>query len=159
KEHLATAHSYDNLAYCLHSLEKYAEATDAFRSASLGWGSGRQGAGKSGFDRSHFKVENLSPWQGQAVTLVRQGKVAEAWVQAEAHLARGLLEDLDLHKVAEDSGRLARIEKFNASLLPLLTRSELSREERKQRDTLLKQRRQLQTEMAKALAERAEGRL
>jgi CHAT domain-containing protein len=157
--HPGTPVGHNHLALCLHALGKYTEAARHFRAASLGWESGRRNAGDTGFDRSLFRVEAVHPRPGLAACLVREGKAADAWAQAEAYLARGLLEDLEADRGDEDRERLARLAALNARLLPLLTRSELSRAERKEFDSIREQRSKLDAEMAKAVAVRSDARL
>jgi CHAT domain-containing protein/tetratricopeptide (TPR) repeat protein len=156
--HPETATSYNNLAFCLLRLGKYAEASRAFRSAALGREVGRLNAGHSGFDRSLFQANVFLPREGLAACLVRQGKAAEAWAQAEADLARGLLEDLNTDRTSEDREGLTRIQAINARLMPLLARQELDPTDHKLRDALLGQRANLEAEMAKAAVERSNAR-
>jgi CHAT domain-containing protein/tetratricopeptide (TPR) repeat protein len=156
--HPDTAGCYNSVASCLHQLGRYAEAARTFRSAALGREFGRLNAGLSGFDRSLFRAEHLSPRVGLAACLVREGKPAEAWAMAEANLARGLLEDLDADNAGEDRERLSRIQAINARLVPLLAPNDLSQADRKRRESLLEERVKLEAELAKAAVERSDAR-
>jgi tetratricopeptide (TPR) repeat protein len=158
EDHPDTARSYHNVAVCLHALGKYEDGAKRFRAAALGWEFGRLHAGRSGFDRSLFRVRYVPPREGLAACLVRQGKAADAWEQAEAELARGLLEDLAGGAGGPDRDRLARVEALNARLIPLLARSDLPEAEGKRRDALLAKRAELEAGMAREMLGRADAR-
>jgi CHAT domain-containing protein len=156
EQHPDTASSYNNLAFCLYSQAKYAEAARHFESALLGQEFGRLKAAGSGFERSLFRDKYLSPRAGLAVCLVRLEKPLQAWEQAESNLARGLLDDLLLSAgPSADADKLARLDKLDQALIPLLVREQLSPEQTKQRDTLAKERDDLVRELAAQTTERS----
>jgi tetratricopeptide (TPR) repeat protein len=153
EDHPDTAGSYNNVALCLHALGNRAEAMSHLRRALLGLDVGLHSAAPAGFDRSLFAAIQTQPRLLLACLLAREGKHAQAWRHAEAHLARGLLEALAGGKEAEDasSGALA---KLDARVVPLLGLEKPTAEQRKERDDLVSQRRALLRARARRVAER-----
>jgi CHAT domain-containing protein len=161
EQHPLTAASYNSVASCLAAQGKHKEAAHHWEAALLGFEYGRLLAGASGFDRARFLDRSLSPHAGLAVCLVRLGQAERAWHHAESDLARGLLDDF-LPPSREDPGdvqRLARLRQLDQALLPLLTHSELTAQQKKQREELTGQREQLLAELARAAARRARLRV
>jgi CHAT domain-containing protein/tetratricopeptide (TPR) repeat protein len=160
EQHPDTAQCYNSVAGCLYSQGKHAEAAECWQKALLGHESGRLHASGSGFERSLFRAAYVSPRAALAVTLVRLGQPVQAWEHAESDLARGLLDDLlPAADSAADLQRLARLDRINQALLPLLTRQELNADESKQRDALKQERDGLLSEIAGTAARRSRQRL
>jgi tetratricopeptide (TPR) repeat protein len=157
EHHSDTATNSTGMAFCLNALGKHTDAIRYLRHALLGLDAGRLGAAAAGFDRSLFASTKAQPRELLACLLAREGKHDEAWEQAEAHLARGLLDALAPTTPADpaDSQRQAELAQLNARLLPLLIAEKPTAEEQEQKDSLLRQRSRLES----ALARSAAGRL
>src|SRR5262249_19548715 len=140
EEHPHTAQSYNNVAFCLNTLGKRSEAMSHLRRALLGQDVSRHSAAPAGFARSLFASTQAQPRLLLSCLLAREGKAAEAWRHAEAHLARGLLEALFAAKQDEDksSGEAAILD---ARIVSLLGLEKPSAEQQKERNDLVKQRR------------------
>jgi tetratricopeptide (TPR) repeat protein len=154
--HPLTATSDNNVAFCLNALGKRAEAVRHLRRALLGLDVARHSAAPAGFDRSLFAATQAQPRLLLACLLAREGKHAEAWRHAEAHLARGLLEALSGTKQAEDlhSSELAKLDERIVALLGL---EKPTAQQQKERDDLVRQRRALLAAQAPRMAGRLDG--
>ncbi len=160
EQHPSTAICYNNVAWCLTAQGKDAEATRNFEAALLGHEFGRLKAADSGFDRSLFRAEELSPRSALVVCMVRLEKPLQAWEYAEADLARGLLDDLlRSSETASDANKLCRLSKLDGALIPLLIQEKLTMEETTQRYTLAKERDGLLAELARIASRRSRDRV
>jgi Tfp pilus assembly protein PilF len=161
EQHPQTASSYNNLAHCLNRQGKHEEAVRYWEAALLGYECGRLFAGQSGFDRARFNEGVISPRACLAACLVRLGQPVRAWHHAESDLARGLLDDLSPTSKQDtaDLQRLVWLRRLDQDLLPLLTRSGLTTQQKKQRDELSGQRDQLLRELARGTTRRARERV
>jgi CHAT domain-containing protein/tetratricopeptide (TPR) repeat protein len=159
--HPHTALAYHNVAGCLFDQGKYKEAAEHWESALLGFEHGRLLVGASGFDRARFRSRDLSPHGGLALCRLRLGEPERAWQAAESDLARGLLDDFSSadRQDSRDAQRLARLRLLDGELLALASRSELTVQQKKQREDLLRQRDGLQGDLARELARRARQRV
>jgi CHAT domain-containing protein/tetratricopeptide (TPR) repeat protein len=154
--HPHTATSYNNVAFCLNALGKAAEAVSHLRRALLGLDVGRHSAAAAGFDRSLFAATQTQPRLLLACLLAREGKHAQAWRHAEAHLARGLLEALAAGQQAEDAGG-GELAKLDSRVVALLGLEKPTAEQEIQRDELVSQRRALLAAKARRVAERLDS--
>jgi CHAT domain-containing protein len=95
-----------------------------------------------------------------AACLARRGQPFLAWQHAEAHLARGLLDDLQRAgpeaSASSPDTRLARLRQLDALLLALLTRHQPSGKDQRRLGELNQERRRLLAELSREAAERAE---
>jgi CHAT domain-containing protein/tetratricopeptide (TPR) repeat protein len=156
EEHPDTAQSYNSLADCLDRLGKHAEAIHHLRLALPGFDVARQSAGPAGFDRSRFAATRVSGRPLLAGLLAGEGKAAEAWRHAEAHLARGLLEALVPEGPAgvAEAAREAEVARLDRLILPLLGMENLTARQENERDDLVNKRRILLAEMVRDAAVR-----
>jgi tetratricopeptide (TPR) repeat protein len=160
EQHPDTATSYNNVAFCLNAQGRHAEAARHWEKALLGHEYGRLRASPSGFDRSLFRAQYVSPRAALATCLVRLKEPVRAWEQAESDLARGLLDDLlPSAEGAAETDKLARISRLEQALLRLLSRETLNAEQSQQRDALTRERDALLTELARHAAQRALNRV
>jgi tetratricopeptide (TPR) repeat protein len=162
EEHPDTAMAFANLGINLVHQEKPREALHYLQPALAGYDIGRIDSNLSGFDRSLFAAATPSPRPVLAVALAQLGRSQEAWQQAEADLARGLLDDLPGKKTesADDPRpRLTRVRRLDVLLVPLLTTSKLPAARLQQRDDLLRQRKQLLAELSRQAAQRSAGKV
>jgi tetratricopeptide (TPR) repeat protein len=164
EQHPDTASCYCNVASCLFRQGKLAQTAKYWQAALLGRECGRLDAASSGFDRSVYRADEISPGAALAVCLVREGKAGPAWEQAESDLARGLLDDL-LRGVAgpastAETTLLDRLRQLDEMLLPLLSGNrDLTADDKKQRDNFTRQRDQLRNELASQAVKRASARV
>jgi tetratricopeptide (TPR) repeat protein len=152
EEHPLTAQSHRSLAFCLNELGKRDEAMKHLRLVLLGMDVGRHSAAPAGFDRSLFAATQGHPRLLLACLLAREGKAVEAWKQAEAYLARGLLEVLSGGREAE-VGESEELAKLDARIVSLLVLEKPTAEQEKERNDLVKQQRALLARKAKRVAE------
>jgi len=160
--HPDTARGYNNLALYLHARGDFKEAEPLWTAAAAAQEAARQRLAASGLDRA-AAVGILQPHFGLAACRVRLGRSAEAWAAAEAGLARGLLDDLTARTALaanpaadlQDRARAARRDVLDRVLTPLLTPERLTDAQRKDRDELLAERRQLDQESARTAARRS----
>jgi hypothetical protein len=158
EQHTLTADSYNNLALNLSAQGKHAEATRAWQTALLGHDAGRLARAATGFDRSVWGAGYLSPRQGLVLAHAALKEPVLAWQNAEADLARGLLDDLG-DRLAEDAALLRQLKKLEERLLPLVSSSQLDDTHKQLRDDLSEQQRQLRTRLARDLAARSAQRV
>jgi tetratricopeptide (TPR) repeat protein len=160
-KHPLTADSYNNLALNLQAQGRVKEAEPLWQAAADGVEAARLRLAGSTFDRA--KAVPIQPHLGLAACRAHLKRSAEAWVAAEAGLARGLLYDLaartalppDPPAEGRDRQRAARLEVLDRLLTPLLTPEKLDDEQRRRRDDLLQERSTLDTEAAGVAAERS----
>jgi tetratricopeptide (TPR) repeat protein len=157
EEHPETAHSYNNLAANLQAQGKYREAMRAWESALLGHDAGRLARASSGFDRA-LGGGFLTPRQGLALAHARLKEPVRAWQYAEADLARALLDDQGA-ALRESAGLLAQASSLDRRLLPLLASAKLSEGQKRLRQELTEQRRDLLKRLARDLTARAAERV
>jgi tetratricopeptide (TPR) repeat protein len=156
EDHPDTAQSYNSLAVVLWQQGKKERAVRHWQAACRGRGVARIDRAGTGFDRSFAEGGFPSPNVALAAALAGQGKAAEAFGHAEADLARGLLEGLGTGTPARDQqrgAREARLQKLDALLLPLLSRSDLAEAQQHRLDLLLKERAGLLGSLARQAAE------
>jgi tetratricopeptide (TPR) repeat protein len=151
-----TADSHFNLARCLLALGKESEAIRHLRLALVGLGAARPLAAPAGLDRSLLAASQAQAPALLACLLAGQKQHAQAWRHAEARLARGLL-DLLAPPGGEDAARHAELARLDAQVLPLLAAEKLPADQQKRRDSLVRQRRRLLAEMARAAAGRLDA--
>jgi CHAT domain-containing protein/tetratricopeptide (TPR) repeat protein len=152
EEHPDTAACYNNLADILWRQGQVSAAVDLLGNSLPGQETARFFAASSGFDRAIAAGAKLSPRQMLAVGLARLGQPAEAFVHAEASLARGLLDDL-AHSSNDDIRPLRnQAAGLDQQLLALYGKGQLSPEQEKLRQQLLQQRREVSAELARRAA-------
>jgi tetratricopeptide (TPR) repeat protein len=155
EEHPHTAHCYNNVAGNLWKLERRHEAVRLWQLALASHETSRGLATSAGFDRATFAGSRFSTQVALAVGLARLGYPRSAWRHAEADLARGLLDDIGGAdpSLAEAAHLRALARSLDARLLPLLTRRDLPDEQRRLREQLLRQSRQVNHQLARLSAE------
>jgi tetratricopeptide (TPR) repeat protein len=159
--HPDTATGYHWLALNLHAQGRTDEAQPLWKAAADGVEAARLRLAGSTLHRA--RAVRSHPHVGLAACCARLGRPADAWAAAEAGLARGLLDDLaarvalpaDPQTRQRDGERATRLQTLDRLLTPLLTRQQLDDEQRRRRDTLLRERTLLDTEVAEAAAERS----
>jgi len=128
EDHPDTAASYAGLAVNLTAQGKYAAAEALLIPAVRSFEHARLAISFTGLDRATFATER-SALPLLAALQARRGQSTEAWANLEAHLARGLLDDLsarrgrpldDQERRHEQDllGRLQRLDKQLAALAP-----------------------------------------
>ena len=93
EEHPDSAIAYNNLAMNLAAQGRYAEARDQWVRAAKSFESSRLGAAFTGLDRATATAQS-NPLLRLAGVLARLAQPAEAFARLEAHLGRGLLDEL-----------------------------------------------------------------
>jgi CHAT domain-containing protein/tetratricopeptide (TPR) repeat protein len=124
ENHPDTTRSYLNLARNLWALGRFPEAEKHWRAAAQSFEAARLRVQFTGLERAPFAAER-SPLLGLAACAARAGKVEDAWQHCEAHLARGLLDDLAARPLTADEqtrqqelrGKLTRLDRQIAALL------------------------------------------
>jgi tetratricopeptide (TPR) repeat protein len=160
EQHPDTIHTAFNLALSLYNQEKHAPAEKHLRAILLAHDIARLDRASSGFERA--LGSKLSPRPVLAAVLAERGEALEAWQQAEADFARGLLDDLaDAGAKADEDPavQLARLHKVDEHLVPLLTSAKLGIGQKEQRDDLLRQRQELFDSLSKRAAAKAAERI
>jgi tetratricopeptide (TPR) repeat protein len=160
-KHPDTATSYNHLAVNLDAQGRARDADPLWQAAADGVEAARLRLAGSTFDRA--KAVHIQPHLGLAACRARLDRPADAWVAAEAGLARGLLDDLaartalpaDPEAETRDRQRAARLDALGRLLTPLLTKAKLNDEQQRRRDELLRERTSLDTEAATVAAERS----
>ncbi|HLM88540.1 MAG TPA: tetratricopeptide repeat protein, partial [Streptosporangiaceae bacterium] len=143
EDHPGTAEGYTNLALILDAQGRYTEAEALLIRAAGSFEHARLAISSTGLDRAAFAAEH-SPLLLLAALQARRGQPTEAWARFEAHLARGLLDDLsarrgrpldDQERRHEQDllGRLRHLDKQLATLAPGPLRDRLGRD----RDAIL----------------------
>ena len=158
EQHPQTAQYGNNLADCLYRQGKYREAVRAWQAALLGHDAGRFARASTGFDRALAGATLLTPRQGLVLAHARLKEPTLAWQYAEADLARGLLDDLG-GRLDENAALLAQVKTLDERLLPLLSSGKLTEEQKRLREKLTGQRRDLLSRLAKDIADRSAGRV
>jgi tetratricopeptide (TPR) repeat protein len=160
--HPGTALSLNNLAAVLHAQGKYAEAEPLYGAATALVDAARLRVAPGGFDRAPFAGERPS-FAGLVACLARRGQAAEAWRQAEAGYARGLLDDLtEAERSSAGDGerqraraRATRLAQLDRLLMPLLMARDLPDGQKAQLEQLSGERDTLQAEDVREAAERS----
>jgi tetratricopeptide (TPR) repeat protein len=160
-KHPHTAQSYNYLAANLQVQGRVTEAEPLWKAAADGIEAARLRLAGSTLDRA--KAVSIKPHIGLAACRAGLERPGDAWIAAEAGLARGLLDDLAAHTglpadpeaERRDRQRAARLDALDRLLTPLLTAAKLADEQRRRRDDLLRERRSLDTEAAQVAAERS----
>ena len=128
EDHPRTAICYNNVAFDLDAQGRYAEAEALLILAARSFEHARIAISSTGLDRATFAAEH-SPLTLLAALQARRGLATEAWAHLEAHLARGLLDDLsarqgrpldDQERRHEQDllGQLQRLDKQLVALAP-----------------------------------------
>jgi tetratricopeptide (TPR) repeat protein len=157
--HPHTAQSYSDLALNLQVQDRIQEAEPLWKTAADGVELIRLRLAGSSLDRG--KAVHIQPHVGLATCRARLGRPVEAWMAAEAGLARGLLDDLaaallpDAEVERRDHERAARLDALDRMLTPLLTAAKLDDRQQRRRAELLRERSRLDTEAASVAAERS----
>jgi tetratricopeptide (TPR) repeat protein len=141
--HRDTARTYHNLAANLVARGKDAEAAKLWRSSAAGFEVARLLSSTTGFGRADFAA-GFSPLPSLAASLAGLGKADEAWGFAEAHLARGLLDDLAAGQARplsaperdEQERAAATLRELDGQILPLVTAREPTAADKKRLEEL-----------------------
>jgi CHAT domain-containing protein/tetratricopeptide (TPR) repeat protein len=156
EEHPDTATCCKNLACNAWEQNKITEAVRLLRDSLPGQEAARFHHAASGFDRAVALGKNVSPRVLLAMGLARLRQPVEAFAQAEASLARGLLDDLAA-PAAADARRMAalrdQLDQLDVQLVPLLGPVRLSEEQKARREELVRQRRAAQSRLARLAAD------
>jgi tetratricopeptide (TPR) repeat protein len=155
EEHPRTAGCYNDLAFCLNAQGKYREAIRFWQAALTGSDSSRVASGESGFDRSLFRARVLAPRTGLALAHATLNEPRLAWEYAETGLARGLLDDLTTSAEPDDRSLAFHLQQLDERLLPLYGLAKLSDGQKRLREELSHQRRDLLAGQSKRAAERS----
>ena len=158
EQHPNTAVFSSNLAINLYAQGRYAEAVRAWQAALLGYNAGRLARAFTGFDRALTGANNLTPRRGLVLAHAHLQEPILAWEHAEADLARGLLDDL-AGPLDNNAALLAQVTRLDEQLLPLTTTETLNPEQKRLREELTGQRRDLLTRLAKDRAARSDQRV
>jgi CHAT domain-containing protein/tetratricopeptide (TPR) repeat protein len=146
----------NNLAANLWQRGRRAEAVRLWQTLISAYEAARIQGGPSGLDRELASPFDVSPHAALAATLPAFGCPRAAFRHAERLHARGLLDDLAAQPAAADSrGLHQRREGLDRRLRDLLGRPNLSPEERRHRESLLAQRRNVLAELATRASERS----
>jgi Tfp pilus assembly protein PilF len=156
--HYTTARSYFNLAVCLEAQGRYAEAEPLWRSAADSLEASRLRLAASSLDRA--AAARIHPHLGLAACRARLGRGAGAWEAAEAGLARGVLDDLaaraalppDPEYYRRAARRATRLGELDRLLPPLVAAEKPGEADRRRRDELVKERGELDAELAREAA-------
>jgi CHAT domain-containing protein/tetratricopeptide (TPR) repeat protein len=152
EEHPSTAQSYSNVARTLNAQGRYAEAEQFWTLAVSRFSRARQDIAASGLDRATITGER-SPLPSLAAVLARSGKPATAWQRFEESLGRGTLDDLSARlrrpaaEQAKEAGFVARLSRLDQLIENAASINEPTSAQKKQREDLLTERRQLQDEL------------
>jgi hypothetical protein len=156
--HPDTVQAYTSLGHNLYAQSRIREAIVNLRAAARIFEGTRAQAAVSGFERSFYQRDVISPHIALAMALAEAREPAEAWYHAEAFLARGLLDDLDASS-RQNAEMPARLAKLDEELLPLLGRSNLSDQDCVRRESLQKEADSLRKARIQAAAERSAQRI
>jgi tetratricopeptide (TPR) repeat protein len=141
-EHPNTATSYVNLTGCLWRQGRAAQGLRLLQASLPGQEAARFHLAASGFDRALARSRLVSPHELLAVGLARLGQPRNAFRHAEASLARGLLDDLAAPAEQSHLASLsAHLKTLDDKLLPLYGKSSLSKDQKRLRDEINRQRR------------------
>jgi tetratricopeptide (TPR) repeat protein len=159
--HPNTTESYNNLAYNLHAQGRAKEAEPFWQAGADRVEAARLRLAASALDKA--AAVPIQPHLGLAGCRARLNRPHDAWAAAEAGLARGLLDDLaaraalppDPDDERKDRARAARLDALDRLLLPLLVAAKLDEADRRRRDDMLKDRKALDDDAARAAAERS----
>jgi tetratricopeptide (TPR) repeat protein len=158
--HPDTAVTGNLLAASLHALGRHAEAEKALRPTVFAHDVSRLDRASSGFERAIGVV--ASPRPRLAALLARRGDHMEAWKEAEANLARGLLDDLAVptgQPEQDAKADLAALHTLDEQLVPLFTNTRLDADQATRRDQLLRERQTLLNRLAQRAAQSAAQRV
>ena len=158
EQHSATANCYNSVAYNLYVQGKHREAVRAWQAALLGHDTGRLARAFTGFDRALAGANLFTPRQGLALAHAHLKEPTLAWQHAEADLARSLLDDLG-GTLEENAALLFQVNTLDERLLPLLASGKLNEDQKRLREELTSQRRDLLTQLAKDVAARSADRV
>ncbi len=156
--HPYTAASYATMATSLHAQGRLEDAEPYWKAAADAIEAARLRMAASALDRA--AVVRIHPHPGLALCRARLGRPLDAWTDAEAGLARGLLDDLaalpaDPEGERQARDRAARLDALDRVLAPLLAAEKLDDRDRRLRDKLLEERATLDDEAARAGAAQA----
>lgn len=154
EEHPITVQIYTNVAFNLHDQGKSREAIALWQAAARASEITRLHAADTGFGRSRYRANWISPHEALAAALAPLKNPSHAWQHSEAYLARGLLDDLNpaSRKAIEASARLAKINELLGSLIGQFS---LSEQARSWRDLLSQEIDALRKAVIQAAAERS----
>ncbi|MFO0969370.1 MAG: tetratricopeptide repeat protein [Gemmataceae bacterium] len=113
EQHPFTAVAYYNLAFTLNAEGKYAESEKFARMAADLFRATRGGLAATGLERA---AAMTSPAPLHAALLARDGNVKQAWAAFEAHLGRGLWDDVS-GRAARSPAELAKQADLNDQLI------------------------------------------
>jgi tetratricopeptide (TPR) repeat protein len=159
EDHPLTALGGNNVAANLQAQGKYPEALATAETAARSYEAARLGVA-GGLERAAYGAEH-SPYPFLAAARGRAGRAADAWAALEADLARGLLDQMALHRSpslspAEQRHRdelRARRAPLDARILALVSRSQRTDAETADLERLVAERRQLDQSLADLAAE------
>jgi tetratricopeptide (TPR) repeat protein len=151
EEHPQTIASLRSLAATLHAQGNYAEAEKTWARGADLFARARLRLASSGLDRA-ANTGASSPLSDLAAVLARNGKPEAAWQRFEESLARGTWDDLSARlrrpraEQAKQAELVARLNRLDQLIEKSLAAQE-SAEEKRRRQELLTQRRQIQEEL------------
>jgi CHAT domain-containing protein/Tfp pilus assembly protein PilF len=154
-DHPSTVASSDTVAACLWRLGRRAEAARLLQASLTGLETARFHGASSGFDRSQAEAVRFPHRFALAVGLARLGQPKNAFDQAEAGLARGLLDDLASADGDVQAARALqdRLEKLSQTLAAFAGRKDLTPDQVAQRDRAQRESRKTSAALARLLAE------
>jgi CHAT domain-containing protein/tetratricopeptide (TPR) repeat protein len=155
EQHPHTVACSHNVAWVLWRLGRTREAVLALQASQPGRDIARQHRAASGFDRAIATGRDALSPQLLAVGLARLGQPRNAFRQAEAALARGLLDDLDPVSLDLPASMQNHLRRLDARLLPLFGSGPLSADQRALREELVCQRRGVLDRLADEAAARS----
>ncbi len=161
RRHLETAKGYTGLAVAVQAQGRFREAEPLWQAAADGFEASRLRLAASTLDRA--AAVSIQPHLGLAACRAHLDHPEDAWAAAEAGLARGLLDDLAVRAglstddAAErrDRERAARLDALDRILAPLLAAPGLDETDRRRRDELLKERKELDEQAARTASEQS----
>jgi tetratricopeptide (TPR) repeat protein len=159
EEHPDTVASYGNVASCLWKLDRLPEAVRLLQASVPAQEAARIQGSESGFDRAITSASLVSPRVVLALGLSRLGQPRNAFAQAEASLARALLDDLDPATTAATATIRGQLRRLDDKLLPLFGRPGLTPEQQALRDELARQRREVLVRLVRQAATHSERQL
>jgi CHAT domain-containing protein/Tfp pilus assembly protein PilF len=149
-EHPDTASAYNSVALCLWHLDRVDEATRLLQRSLPGQEVARFHEAASGFDRALASRKTLSPREVLALGLARLHQPESAFAHADAAMGRAVLDDL-VRTNTNVTALETQLANLDGRLLPLFGK-ELSRQQRRLREELIEQRRELSSEMTRRAA-------
>jgi CHAT domain-containing protein/tetratricopeptide (TPR) repeat protein len=162
EDHPHTVRASTNVAMNLWKQHKVGEAVRLLRASLPGHEAARFDRAASGFDRAVAFSNDIPPNALLAAGLARLDQPAEAYRQAEAALARGLLDDLPSSaspKASRSATLRAQLSAVDRDLLRLVGQASLSAEDQAQRKRLVEERRDLLGQLTRVAAENSAQQL